>query len=131
MQDVRNAIAVGNRNFSAAVEKADATAIAALYTANAKLLPPNSDIVEGTDAIRKFWQAVLDRGVRGAQLDTVELRVCGDTAVELGRYRMKAASGEMVDQGKYIVLWKNVNGLWRLDRDMWNSSVPTSKAQPA
>ncbi len=131
MQDVRNAIAVGNRNFCAAMEKGDATAVAALYTANAKLFPPNRDIVEGGDGIRTFWQAVLDAGVRGAQLETIEVRICGDTAMEVGRYRMKAAGGEAIDHGKYIVLWKNVNGIWKLDRDMWNSSVPAAKVQQA
>jgi ketosteroid isomerase-like protein len=29
-----------------------------------------------------------------------------------------------VDQGKYIVIWKQDGGQWKLHRDIFNSSLP-------
>jgi ketosteroid isomerase-like protein len=34
------------------------------------------------------------------------------------------AGGTEADRGKYIVIWKNQGGLWKLHRDIWNSSKP-------
>ena len=45
----------------------------------------------------------------------------GETAVEVGRYRLTAGDAE-ADHGKYIVVWKNVDGRWKLHRDIWNTS---------
>jgi hypothetical protein len=32
----------------------------------------------------------------------------------------------VLDQGKYIVIWKREKGQWKLHRDIFNSSVPAS-----
>jgi hypothetical protein len=29
----------------------------------------------------------------------------------------------MIDEGKYVVVWKRVGGQWKLHRDIWTSSV--------
>jgi ketosteroid isomerase-like protein len=29
-----------------------------------------------------------------------------------------------MDRGKYIVVWKDEGGKWKLHRDIWNSSLP-------
>jgi len=52
-----------------------------LYT-SAKLLPPNSDILEGRPAIKAFWQAVITMGIRSAKLEIVEVEALGATAIE-------------------------------------------------
>ena len=57
MSDVRSQIEAGNREFMAAFAKRDAAAVAALYTDGGQLLPPNSEVVRGHEAIREFWQA--------------------------------------------------------------------------
>jgi uncharacterized protein (TIGR02246 family) len=96
-------------------------AIASLYTADAQLLPANSDFVRGTDAIRAFWQKVIDMGLGGASLETIEVDAHGDTAIEVGRYRLLAAGDTAVDNGKYVVVWKKDGNDWKLYRDIWNT----------
>ena len=86
--------------------------------------PANSDFVRGTAAIHTFWQSVIDRGLKGASLETIELEVYGDTAIEISRYRLFAANDAIADQGKYIVVWKNDSGIWKLHRDIWTTSQP-------
>jgi uncharacterized protein (TIGR02246 family) len=121
--DPRQAIASANRNFVAAFARRDARGMATLYTANGQLLPTNSDFVTGTQAIQAFWQAVMGMGIKEATLETVELEVHGDTAHEVGRYTLLGDGGQVLDQGKYIVIWKRDGDQWKLHRDIWNSSL--------
>jgi uncharacterized protein (TIGR02246 family) len=122
--DIRPHIESANAQFVSAFQHRDATGIANLYTAGAQLLPAHSDFVHGTAAIRTFWQSVIDMGLKGASLETTELEAHGDTAIEVGRYRLLAAGDAVADQGKYIVVWKHDNGKWKLHRDIWTTSQP-------
>lgn len=122
--DIRTQIESANAQFVSAFKRGDAAGIANLYTAEAQLLPANSDFVRGTAAIRTFWQRVIDMGLKGASLETIELEAHGETAIEIGRYRLLAADEAVADQGKYIVVWKRDNGKWKLHRDIWTTSQP-------
>lgn len=125
--DIRSQIESANVQFVSAFKRGDATGIANLYTEGAQLLPAHSDFVRGTTAIRTFWQSVIDMGLKGASLETIELEAHGDTAIEIGRYRLLTAGDAVADQGKYIVVWKHDTGTWKLHRDIWT----TSQSHPA
>lgn len=120
--DIRAQIESANLQFVNAFKRGDAAALAGLYTTGAELLPANSDFVRGTAAIRTFWQSVIDMGLKGASLETIDVEGHGDTVIEVGRYRLYAAGDVVADQGKYIVVWKNDNGAWKLHRDIWTTS---------
>src|SRR5262245_16497581 len=122
--EVRQAIEAANRNFMAAFTRGDAAGVAALYTASAQLLPPNGDAISGAAGIQGFWQAAMGMGIKEATLTTVEVDAHGDTAIEVGRFALRGAGNQTVDQGKYIVIWKQEGGQWKLHRDIWNSSQP-------
>jgi len=123
-EDVRSAIEAGNKAFCAAVDRKDAAAVAALYTSTAQVLPPGGEIARGREAIQKAFQGAIDAGVKGLTLTTLEVEPHGDTATEVGTWEMKGQDGATVDHGKFIVIWKNEGGQWRLHRDIWNSSTP-------
>lgn len=128
--DVRTQIESANSQFVAAFRRGDAAAVANSYTPEAQLLPAASDFVRGTAAIRTFWQGAIDQGVKDVTLETVEVHPFGDTAIEVGRYKLFAAGGAVADIGKYIVIWKNEGGNWKLHRDIWTTSQPAA-VQPA
>jgi ketosteroid isomerase-like protein len=121
--DVRAEIEAANKVWEAAAGRGDGPAVAALYTENGQLLPPQSDVVAGTDAIGAFWQAVFDSGVKGVSLMTSEVESHGDTAHEVGTLELRDADGRVLDQGKYIVIWKKVGTSWKLHHDIWNTSL--------
>lgn len=120
----RQAIEAGNEAFMAAFAAHDAAAVAALYTEDAKLLPPNAPILEGRAAIQAFWQMVMDMGIASARLEIQEVDPLGDTAVEVSLFTLYTADGTVADYGKYIVEWKRVQGQWLLYRDIFNTSRP-------
>ena len=122
--EIRNAIAATNANFLEAFSRGDAAGLAATYTSNGQALPSNSDIIEGRTALQGFWEAVLDMGIKSATLETVELDIQGNTAIEIGKYTMQGSGGQILDKGKYLVVWKQEDGQWKWHRDIWNSSMP-------
>ena len=71
---------------------------------------PGSDFVTGTEAIQEFWQAVMDMGIKTATLESAELEVHGDNAIEVGRYSLGGEGGQVLDNGKYVVIWKQEGG---------------------
>lgn len=124
--DIREAIDAANRNFMSTFARGDSAGIAALYTSDGQLLPTGTDVVTGPQSIQSFWQAVMGMGIKDAVLETVELEAHDDSAYEVGRYTLRGDGGQLIDQGKYIVLWKRADGRWKLHRDIWNSSLPAA-----
>ena len=95
-----------------------------MYAEEGKIMPPNSEILTGREAIQAFWQAALDMGIAKAALKIVEVEKHGDTAIEIGLYELSAANDQVLDKGKYVVIWKKVEGEWKMHRDIWNSNLP-------
>ena len=122
-----DAIVAAEKQFMIAFSNSDDTAIAALYTEDAKLLPTNSDFVSGNPAVQAFWKSVFDMGIKKATLETLEVEGMGDTAYEVGKYTLFIEGEQVADSGKYVIIWKMVDGQWKLHRDIWNTSMP---AQP-
>lgn len=126
MSAIRAGIDASNQQFVTKFAQQDAAGLAGLYTSGASLMPSNSDIISGTENIQAFWQGVFDMGVKEGVLETVDLEEHGDTAIEVGRYTMKADGGAVADRGKYLVVWKNDGGTWKLHKDMFNTSQPAA-----
>lgn len=124
--EIRNAIIAGNEKLMAAASKGDAATMAALYTENGQVLPPNSDAVSGRSAIQSFWHGAIQMGIKAVRLETLEVEGQGTTANEVGRFTLQGENGQVVDSGKYVVIWKQEAGQWKLHRDIWNSSKPVS-----
>ena len=122
--DVRGEIQAAGESFMATFKRGDAAGVAALYTTDGQLLPTHSDFVTGAEAIRAFWQGAMDMGIKEAKLEAVEAEGHGDTAIEVGKYTLLAEGGQVADAGKYVVIWRKVDGVWKLHRDIWNSSQP-------
>jgi uncharacterized protein (TIGR02246 family) len=121
--DILDEIRSANQNFETNFAKGDAQGMASLYTSEGILLPPGAGIQKGTNAIRNFWQMVMDMGIKGARLETLEVEQEGETAIEMGQYELSGAEGQRMDQGKYIVIWKRQVGQWKLHKDIWNTNI--------
>jgi len=122
--DVYNAIVVADQKFMATFGRGDAAGLAELYTENAQFLPPNSDFVNGRQAIQVTFQALMDMGISAIDIETLEVEGYGDTASAVGRYTLRNKNGETLDKGKFIVIWKQDAGQWKLHRDIINTSMP-------
>lgn len=121
--EIRAEIERANENFMETYRRGDAAGMAALYTRGGMLLPPNSDFVEGHQQIQGYWKAVMEMGVKDVQLQILEVEQCENTAIELSRATLSGENGAVLDQVKYMVIWKRENGAWKLHRDIFNSNL--------
>ena len=106
-----------------AFNRGDAATIAGLHSADAQIMPPNGNLIEGHEAIQAFWQGFIDTGVKGS-LTSIEITVDGDMGYKVGTFRILDPEGGELDHGKFIEVWRCIDGKWQFHRDMWNSSVP-------
>jgi uncharacterized protein (TIGR02246 family) len=120
----RAGIEAANQQMIAAVARGDAAAVAAAYTPDAQMFPANSNVVSGRAAIQKLWQEWITAGFTNLTLEAVEVEGFGDTAHEVGNYTMPGKDGKLLDEGKYVVIWKRYQGEWKLHRDIWTTNVP-------
>jgi ketosteroid isomerase-like protein len=126
--DVRTAIEAANKKyFIDTAPKGDAALLAAVYTDDAVAYPANSEAVKGRAALQAMWKSVFDMGINAFELNLEEVDSAGDMAYETGNYVMKMKDGTLADRGKYVVIWKKVNGEWKLHRDIWTTNLPPAK----
>ena len=123
------ALGILRGELAAAVKAGDASAVAALYTEGAVLMPPYERPATGKRAIEAWFQANFDQSTAELALLALEVQVAGDRAFERGTYREKLtpkAGGEPTqDDGKYmVILQKQAEGSWKLALDIWNSDNP-------
>lgn len=102
----------------------DAAGIAALYSEDAQLLPPDQEIVEGRAAIQEFFARTNPPGSADIEIATVETHVFGDYAHRQGSFLLKGPEGAAVAAGKFLELWKKMDGRWLIHRDMWSANAP-------
>ena len=119
--DIHTEIAEANKKFMDAFARADPAGIAALHTEAGQILPPGMIMVTGKDSIEAFWRGAMEAGVKRADLNTIELDPQGDTAIEIGRAHLYSEAGDMIDDTKYVVVWKKEGADWKIHRDIWNS----------
>lgn len=107
----------------------DAAGVAALYTEDAQLLPPDAEIVSGRAAIQEFIERTNPPGSAALEIATVETLVFGDYAYRQGSFRLNGGANAQVSgngqvSGKFIELWKKTDGKWLIHRDIWSANAP-------
>lgn len=112
------------KSFSHYYMNEDYDRLANAYSSDGKILPPNTDMIEGREAIRKRW--VLPDGVDIPyhKITPTEIKIIGEYAYDMGYYegRSKRVNGEIQSfKGKYVIVWKKEDENWKIYLDIWNS----------
>lgn len=129
LDSAKAAITASNKVFGASWASADSTAFAGCYTSDACINPPNLPRMCGTAGITAFFNGGVQMGIKNIILNTEEVFGGKDAVVETGTYEMLVADNVSVDKGKFMVMWKEENGKWKMHRDVWNSdaALPAAK----
>lgn len=110
------------------IKAKDSAAIAQMYTDDGAFMPPNANIGKGRTAIEQNWAAMM--ATPGFELtfapETIVVSSSGDLAMDRGTYRLVVApeGAQQVDIGKYVVVWRKVDGEWKAAADIINSDLP-------
>ena len=131
------AVRAMDAEWARAATAGDGNAIAALYTADAVIMPPN-DATRRGDAAKQYWIDFANQFTTQAELATEVVEGRGDLAFTSGTWRMtstpKTAGAKPMpaQEGKYLgVMKKQPDGSWKLAYDIWNVSAPAPAAEPA
>lgn len=122
--NIRSAIEAANKRFVEAFGQGDAARIADMYAEGARVLPPNSPMVQGRQRIHELWQSLINTGAK-LTLSTSDVEAQGNVVYEVGTYELIFPDNKR-DAGKYVVVWRRQKGDWKLAVDIWNSNMPVS-----
>lgn len=126
----RQAIDAAHTAFSTAAAAGDYTAVSAMYTEDATLLPPNMPPAAGRIAIKAVFG--LFPPVGAMTLTTDEVNGTADMAAVRGSYVILFAppgAPAFPDSGKFVELWrKQADGNWLIVWDIFNSNIAAPPA---
>ena len=121
------AIREKNAAFVTAFNAKDMTQILDAYNEASVFMPPNQPVIRGRDALKTFYDEMLQSGATNLKLDAGEISGHGPLAYQSGTYEldMKPATGpETRDRGKYLFILRKMAGTWRYEYTVWNSDLP-------
>lgn len=121
----QNAIIESSKKWVQTYNQNDWETLASLFTPDATMMPPNSSVVRGRDAIAA-WEAENESGFRIA-LDIQEISGLGTLAYVKGRSCVFIPYGDGsfgVDVGKFLeIREKQDDGEWLIASDIFNSDA--------
>ena len=128
---VRTEIEAINDRFEQALVAHDAPTIATFYTDDAVALPAGAPRAEGRAAIEAVFAGWFEQAPPPESFtlttDDLVLAESGEVAYEIGTYQVRGTSpaGKTYDEiGKYLVVWEDVNGEWKVAADSWSGDAP-------
>lgn len=121
----RSDVDAANNKFMESIKKGDSVGAASVYSSDALIMPANSESISGKD-VASLWGSFIRSGVKEAKLTTDELIGNAALLVETGKYEIYLADHKLADKGKYVVVWKQADGSWKMYRDIFTTSLPAA-----
>ena len=119
-QSAEFAAAVGG--WQAAYDTKDLDALAAVYTEDCVLMPPNAELGTGRAFARDVFSGMIEAGLTG-KTETISATASGGVGYHAGTYTLYAPNGSVADQGKFIEGFTKVKGEWKIAHDIFNSDL--------
>ncbi len=113
-----------NGVFAKAFITGDSAAMVNHYTADGKIFPPNADMVAGRSGIAALVSEYLKYGIKEFIDSSTALYGNEENLIEEGTFFMGDGKNNTIDKGKYICVWRKVNGEWKAYSDIFNTSIP-------
>jgi len=126
LEEAKKAIAESNAIYFQAFVKGDSSIFINRYTEDCCIMAPNAPALCGPDAALKFYRiAYHELGLRNGKFITTNVYGLNDEFVtEEGFWQSFDANNVMMDDGKFLVLWKKTSEGWKMYRDSFSSNRP-------
>ena len=120
-----------DRQLLAACMAKDLDQVMSFYSPVAVEMQPGQPAIEGVAAIREWFESwVFTEGLTNTfEPDVIEVAASGDLAVDRGHWKevMETPDGQHVREGKYVVIWRKIDGQWKVVVDIANSNGPAGE----
>ena len=115
-----------------AAQARDAAGEAAVIAPDGIVYRTNMDPAVGPDAFKALQEKTYAENPKVTvdwASDSITVAQSGDMAVESGTFKVSGLGpkADVSDTGKFLTVWKKVNGVWKVAFDMGSSTVPLPK----
>jgi uncharacterized protein (TIGR02246 family) len=97
------------------------------FAPDAVLMPAHTPSIVGKESIQAWFESWLPNPAVSSTFvpDEVEVAASGDLAYDRGTYEftMDTPEGRIRDSGKYLIVWKIIDGEWKAIVDISNSDL--------
>jgi len=105
-----------NREMTAALERGDGLAVAAVYADDARIVGPRGKTVHGREAIDHYWSRIKNATWKLEVFDTGGTK---DDAYQIGRSTLTSGGGTYACD--FVLIWKrDAAGKLRIHLDLYN-----------
>lgn len=120
----QQAIRAATTTLESAFNAKDVDKILTLYTENSVFMPPNKPLLRGRPSLKGFYDGLMAAGSKDLKITPADVAGHGPLAYESGSYSMM--NGTVPDRGKYLFIFRNLSGNWKIEYTSWSSDLPPS-----
>ncbi len=115
------AIKVQLRAYEKALKNEDTAALGKLYCRDAELMNHGSPSTIGRNNILKEFVPMINDSITNSGFVTTGIWGDNHMLIEQGTGYFAHANGKVVSRGRYLLIWKQEDGEWRIFRDTFFS----------
>lgn len=120
----RRIIEEQNARFTQAHIAGDSTLIDTMFTNDAKSFPPGADAAIGVAAIHALTMEYLKSGITEFREETTDFYGNEDLVIDQDTYVLTYGPDHVTERGKYLNVWRQQGGHWKIQANMWNTNAP-------
>jgi ketosteroid isomerase-like protein len=123
LEQAKKHIEACNEIYFQAFAKGDSSIFINCYTLDCWIMQPNAPTLCGVEAPLDYFRTAHKKmGIRNGKFITIDLfGNGGEFVTEEGFWQSFDANNILLDNGKYLVLWKKTPDGWKRFRDSFNS----------
>ena len=119
LSEVKNIIRDNNKLYRIAFLSGDSAAFADLHHSRTINMPPDQPLMIGRGVMGAMIKTVSQNDITDYKVNTTNVYGGPEYVIEEGNYEIDG-KGTTLEKGKYIVIWKEENGRWKIYRSIWN-----------
>jgi ketosteroid isomerase-like protein len=95
-----------------------------MFAPDAKAFPPGAAAVIGLPAMHDFTVDYLKAGLTVFREETTDFYGNAEHVIDEGTYVVTYGPDHVTERGKYLNVWTQVEGTWKIKANMWNTDAP-------
>lgn len=121
LEEAKTIIEERTNQFTAAHISKDTAFLNSCFSEDARVFPPNSNIISGSENISELNALWVSYDIHEFVETSSFFYGTEEYLIDEGTYYMTYGKDSIEDTGKYINIWKSVNGEWKIKSNIWNS----------